>query len=29
MQHVPDAVAELRRSVKELGFIGAMIYPTG
>jgi predicted TIM-barrel fold metal-dependent hydrolase len=29
MQHVPDAVEELRRSVKALGFIGAMIPSNG
>ena len=29
MQNVPDAVTELRRSVKELGFIGAMIPSNG
>ena len=29
MQNVPDAVSELRRSVKELGFMGAMIPSNG
>ena len=29
MQHVPDAVTELRRAVKDLGFIGAMIPSNG
>ncbi len=29
MQHVPDAVAELRRAVKDLGFVGAMIPSNG
>jgi predicted TIM-barrel fold metal-dependent hydrolase len=29
MQNVPDAVVELRRAVKELGFIGAMIPSNG
>src|SRR5262249_60563470 len=29
MQHVPDAVTELRRAVKELGFLGAMIPSNG
>ena len=29
MQNVPDAVAELRRSVTELGFVGAMIPSNG
>ena len=29
MQQVPDAVAELRRAVKDLGFVGAMIPSNG
>jgi uncharacterized protein len=29
MQHVPDAVTELRRAVKDLGFLGAMIPSNG
>ena len=29
MQHVPDAVSELRRAVSELGFVGAMIPSNG
>ena len=29
MQHMPDAMAELRRAVKDLGFVGAMIPSNG